>query len=224
MNVQQCHGIVLASSVYKEADKIITLLTAEKGIMQAVVKGALKPKAKQAYLAQPFCFAQFEYVQKGGFATITGATEVQLFPELMQDLQVYVYGSMALEVAKIVGLENVPQPELFVQLVTAIAKLAKQENVTITMVTYFRHVLEISGYALQIFPTKGAEHYAFTYHNGEIKAQSNGAFSRNQVMALSGYSAKLTLTEEQSLLKNLIQYFEEKTATKLKSIQGYELF
>ena len=128
------------------------------------------------------------------------------------------------EVAKIVGLENVPQPELFVQLVTAIAKLAKQENVTITMVTYFRHVLEISGYALQIYPTKGAEHYAFTHHNGEMKAQSNGAFSRNQVMALSGYSAKLTLTEEQSLLKNLIQYFEEKTATKLKSIQGYELF
>lgn len=223
MDILQCHGIVLSSMVYKEADKLVTLLTAENGIMQAVVKGAIKTKSKQAYLAQPFCFAQFEYVQKQGFATITGATDVQLFPELMQDLQVYVYATMVLEVAKIIGLENVPQPQLFVQVITTIVNLAKQKDTLACIIAFLYKVLELAGYAVQIQPTKGAEKYMFHYQNGEVVASNQGNLSREQVMFLAGYKAEPSVEQMQELFRMLIRYFEEKTNTKLKSLQGYDV-
>ena len=53
------NGLMLKSADYKENDKILTLLTAEKGKITAGIKGVRKAKAKLKFAAQPFCFAEY---------------------------------------------------------------------------------------------------------------------------------------------------------------------
>ena len=51
-------ALLIKSCDYGESDKIITLLTADRGKLTAGMKGVRKAGAKLRFAAQPFCFAE----------------------------------------------------------------------------------------------------------------------------------------------------------------------
>ena len=55
----QTEGIVLSSMDLGEDDRIVSILTAQKGLVRAVVRGARKPTGRLAAVTQPFCRADF---------------------------------------------------------------------------------------------------------------------------------------------------------------------
>ena len=50
-------ALVLRATDYGEYDKMVTLLTAERGKIGAALKGVRRAGAKLKFAAQPFCFA-----------------------------------------------------------------------------------------------------------------------------------------------------------------------
>ena len=52
---ERVKGIVLRARDYKESDKILTLLTFEKGKISVKARGAKKAKSKLKAFCQPFC-------------------------------------------------------------------------------------------------------------------------------------------------------------------------
>ena len=53
-------GIVLKFSDFKDSDKIVTVFSAEMGILNIRVRGVKKNKAKLAFAVQPFANCKLE--------------------------------------------------------------------------------------------------------------------------------------------------------------------
>ena len=66
-------GVVLQAIDYKDNDKLLTVFSPTLGKITAGIRGVKKPKAKLAFAAQPFCFAEYILAEKGGRYTVTGA-------------------------------------------------------------------------------------------------------------------------------------------------------
>ena len=69
------NALMLRATDYLENDKILTLLTAERGKITAGIKGVKKAGAKLKFAAQPFCFAEYILAERGGRYTVTQASE-----------------------------------------------------------------------------------------------------------------------------------------------------
>ena len=59
-------GIVLKTKDYKDSDKLVTILTLEKGKILVKARGVKKTKSKLKAFCQSFCFADFELVSSSG--------------------------------------------------------------------------------------------------------------------------------------------------------------
>ena len=62
---QIVNALMLKAADYNENDKILTLLTAERGRITAGIKGVKKAGAKLKFAAQPFCFAEYVLSRRG---------------------------------------------------------------------------------------------------------------------------------------------------------------
>ena len=57
-------ALLLRAADYGESDKMVTLLTADRGKIGAALKGVKKAGAKLRFAAQPFCFAEYQRIEK----------------------------------------------------------------------------------------------------------------------------------------------------------------
>jgi len=79
-------GINVGTFNLGEADKIITIFTAERGLIRAVAKGARKPGAKVGGRAEPLNVNKLLMATGRSLDIITQAESVETFPKLRQDL------------------------------------------------------------------------------------------------------------------------------------------
>ena len=56
----ELHGMVLKHRPVGEYDWIVTLLTAERGKLNAFARGARKPSGRLSGKVEPFCFGTFQ--------------------------------------------------------------------------------------------------------------------------------------------------------------------
>lgn len=79
-------GINVGTFNLGEADKIITIFTAERGLIRAVAKGARKPGAKLAGRSEPLNVNKLLLATGRSLDIITQAESVETFPRLRGDL------------------------------------------------------------------------------------------------------------------------------------------
>ena len=60
-------GIILKSTEYKEKDRMVTILTADNGIMSFVAKGVAGKAGKNSYVAVPYMLCDFVLTPSHGF-------------------------------------------------------------------------------------------------------------------------------------------------------------
>lgn len=93
------NALMLRAADYGENDKILTLLTAERGRITAGIKGVKKGGAKLKFAAQPFCFAEYVLAERGGRYTVVQASECESFYELRSDVNKYYAACSVCEAA-----------------------------------------------------------------------------------------------------------------------------
>ena len=100
------NALMLRATDYLENDKILTLLTAEKGKITAGIKGVKKAGAKLKFAAQPFCFAEYILAERGGRYTVTQASECESFYDLRTDVNKFYAACAACETAAALTFEG----------------------------------------------------------------------------------------------------------------------
>ncbi len=144
-------GIVLRSLDYHDNDKIITILTPEHGRLTAILKGVKKVTAKMKFASQVFCYAQFKLVGKGEMLTVSGATEIESFFDIVQDYKAMRAGSAMLEIADGVSFIHEPDHLLFSGLLRALETLSKTEtDPDVVLMRFALGVFKITGYAMNL--------------------------------------------------------------------------
>ncbi len=145
-------GIVIKSVEINETDKLVTLLTDSDGKMTVLFKGVKKPKAKLKAAAEPFCFGEYELVEKGGRYIASGFTMYELFYELRGNIEKYYLACALLEIALHATSENEPSGDELVFLVDALRVISDcNANIAYIAIKLVFNMLSMLGFSIENF-------------------------------------------------------------------------
>jgi len=108
----QDKAIVLREVTYKEADRILTLLTAGEGKITAKARGALRKNSKVGAGTQCLTYSDMTFLLNAGRYTVTEASIIEPFQGLRADLEALALADYFAECTDAVLLENQPEPEV----------------------------------------------------------------------------------------------------------------
>lgn len=146
---EKASGIVLSAVNYGESDKILNVFTLEQGVISAKIKGVKKAGAKLRFSAEPFCFAEYVFAERGGKRTVTGASLIDSFYPLRQDLGRLFAAGAAIEFVRKFVKEGIVWADLFLLTVNCLKSLAYGDIPPAGVLTEFLvNGLKLTGYAL----------------------------------------------------------------------------
>ena len=105
-------GIVLRDTDTRDAEKILTLLTAEQGKIAVIARGARRKGCKFAACAQPLAYSEWTLHKKGQWYYANEGSTIELFNGLRSELDAMALGFYLAELTEGVITEESPQQEL----------------------------------------------------------------------------------------------------------------
>lgn len=141
-------GLVLREVNYKEADKILTVLTRDYGKIILKARGVRRAGSPLKAACQLLAYGEFTFFEYRGMSTINEAIALELFPALRQDLELLSLGTYFAQVAEVLSQEDAPSPELLsltLNAMYAMTKLQKPQN--LVKAAFELRVVSYAGYA-----------------------------------------------------------------------------
>jgi len=228
-------AIVLNSTDYKENDKLVTLFTLEHGKIKARMRGVKKRGAKLAYASQLFCFADYILSKNGDYYTVINASQIDSFYDISNDLNDYYGASVILEVADTIIRQEEPNPEMFVNVLSALKTLEYYDkNVMLVISKFLILSMKASGYEINTDNCtecgKKIDTNIFSFDHGgfvcNLHKGTNSTILSDAGVRLLKYLEKNSFEDlpddavgSKNVMKLLAYYFEEKTETKLNSLK-----
>lgn len=111
--LKKIEGIVIKTTDYGEANKILTIYSREMGKVGAVARGAKKPKNRFVSLSQPFTYGYFVCYFGSGLGTLRQGESIEHFRHIQQDLLLTSYAAYVAELLDKGTEERVRNPFLF---------------------------------------------------------------------------------------------------------------
>ncbi len=146
---EKLSGIVLGGVSFGENDKILKVFTLEKGVVSAKIKGVKKAGAKLKFASEPFCFAEFIFSVKGDMRTVIGASLIDSFYPLREDIHKFFAGGVILEFVRKFYRENIAPENAFFHTVNSLKKLTYGDEPTVDeLIRYLVQALKDGGFAL----------------------------------------------------------------------------
>ena len=105
-------ALVLREVRYKEADRILTLLSAEEGKLTAKARGALRKSSRTGAATQQLTYAEMTLFANKGKWTVNEASVLEPFDGLRTDLEALALGSYFAECLEALAVEDEPDAEL----------------------------------------------------------------------------------------------------------------
>lgn len=105
-------ALVLREVKYKEADKILTLLTEREGKLTASARGVMRKGSKIAAGCQLLSFSDMTLFENRGKWTVNEAQTSEQFLGLRQDISLLALGTYFAELLEAVSDEDSPNPEV----------------------------------------------------------------------------------------------------------------
>lgn len=144
-------AIVLQAIDYKDNDKLLTLFSPTLGKITAGIRGVKKPKAKLAFSAQPFCFAEYVLAEKGGRYSVTNAYLHESFFSLRTDINRFYAACAAAEICRTLAQENERHEALFIGFIECLKSLCLAgEDEAEALIAFSLIALRESGYPLDL--------------------------------------------------------------------------
>ncbi|MCR4764049.1 MAG: DNA repair protein RecO [Lachnospiraceae bacterium] len=116
-------GMVLSERPVGEYDKLVTLLTLERGKVRAFARGAKRPRNRLAAAMQPFHFGNFRVFEGRNSITVEDAEILHYFEGVRDNLDNSLTGMLFLELADYYAQENDVNRELLALLYQSLRAL-----------------------------------------------------------------------------------------------------
>jgi len=148
---EKFNGIVLGGVNYGENDRILSILTLEKGVISAKIKGVKKAGAKLKFAQEPFCFAEFVFFTRGDKRNVKTASLIDSFYSIREDIEKFFAGGAVLEFAKKFTQENQSAPNAFALVLSTLKELAYgDKSPRTTLINFLLNALKIEGYQIKV--------------------------------------------------------------------------
>ena len=140
-------GIVLRETVTKEADKILTLLTEDRGKVPVIARGVRRKGSRFAACCQPLVWSEWTLYQRGGWYYVNEGSTLELFRGLRDNLEAYALASYFAELTEAVAEEEVPGPALLRHLLNGLYALSELRKPSELVKPVFElKLLSLAGY------------------------------------------------------------------------------
>lgn len=146
---EKLSGIVVGKVDFSESDKLLNIFTLEKGVIFAKIKGVKKAGAKLKFAAEPFCFSEYVFSSAGDKRTVIGASLIESFYPIRQDIIKYFCASAIVEFVRKFMKSGIVSEPFFVLTLNALKELSYGENYPKCITArYFLSALSAAGYGL----------------------------------------------------------------------------
>ena len=105
-------GLILRQTDWKETDRILNVLTRDRGKMTFRARGVRSRRSRLAGSCQLLCYSEFTLFENRGTYVVDEAVPIEMFTELRQDVELVSLAAYFAQVAEVVAQEDCPNPEL----------------------------------------------------------------------------------------------------------------
>lgn len=123
MGLYQAEGIVLANRDLGEADRVVILFCREQGKIEAVARGARRPRNRLVGLTLPFNLLRLAIFSGRGLDELSQVESIRSFSGLRGDLLLLSYASYFIELTREFLPEREPNPAVYSLLLQTMAEL-----------------------------------------------------------------------------------------------------
>lgn len=139
-------AIALRGHALNEADKILTLLTRERGLLRVVAKGLRKPKNRIGGRLEPLREAEVMLARGKNMDVVVQAESTRTFPDAQRDFESLAGGMSAAELMAAFLEEDEPVPELYDLFAELLGLLGPAHDAETLLSAFELQLLELLGY------------------------------------------------------------------------------
>lgn len=121
-------GLVIRQTKYSESDKILTIFTKEKGKIQAIAKGARRPKSQLMGSTEVFCYSEFLLYSGKSLYNVNQGQIIEPFYALREDIYKLSYATFILELIDSSVPDEEPNDMLFELLIKTLKTLSEMKE------------------------------------------------------------------------------------------------
>jgi len=138
-------------SAYNDTDSLLTVFTHSHGKLTLKARGLRRKNSPLIAPCQLLAYGEFTLFEYRGFYTINEAHSIELFQELRRDLQKLSLGTYFAQVAEVLCLEDIPNPELLSLVLNCLYALSKLDiNESLVKAGFELRSACISGYTPEL--------------------------------------------------------------------------
>lgn len=187
-------AIILRRVNYGEADRILTVLTPDDGVVSVMARGARREKSRLAGGVELFAICNFNLVKSSrnhsNIWTLTGARVEQNFYSIIDDFAKMEFGYAAIKsVAKVA--ENVDEPDYFDLLAEVFRSLSNVKiSLKITETWFYLNFAKIGGAELNVRTDKNGmklledAHYVWDAQEQAFTFANSGSYGVDHIKVL----------------------------------------
>ena len=142
-------AVVLRTHKLGEADRIITLLTRERGRVRAVAKGVRRTRSRFGARLEPFMVVDVQCYEGRNLDTVTQAEGIATYGDaISRDYAAYTAATVMVETAERLTEEHEPTTQQYLLLAGALRSLGGREHEpTLVLDAYLLRALAVAGWA-----------------------------------------------------------------------------
>lgn len=146
MNLYKVHALVLNSREMRDAHRILTLYSSEKGKLKVVAHGVAKPTSRKRGAVQPFSYTDFLVRRGRELDSVSQCEGLEVFPGIWSDLDRLTYAGHAAELVDGLTAEEEPHEEIFILLLSVLRLLEVAPDMELIIRFFELRLVALLGY------------------------------------------------------------------------------
>ena len=147
--VTRSEAVVIRHRRFGDSDRIVTLLTPARGKLDAIAKGALRPRSRLAGHLEPLTHAEVLLAHGRNLDIITQAQTIEGFGAIRDDLDRLSLALYLLELADRLTVEHAEADAVYRLLLIALLRLARGDGQQIVARSFELGLLDATGFGPQ---------------------------------------------------------------------------
>jgi DNA repair protein RecO len=183
MDPFNCRGLIIRSSEYKEKDRLLSVLTADRGLITICAKGVSKPGSSLGGFSMPYMLCDFVVTISHGYYYLKDASIIESNSKIMESLEQMTVAAHISSCLMDCTLQSENAREAYELAVYAYYNLANSKDKYLLIYSAFNwRLLTIAGftvlYDLDDAIGRSTHKYMVNIAGGERGDGTNRAFNR----------------------------------------------